>query len=223
MAPPPPPPPPATEQPRDAPGGAPTESLVRGAVPLDALTGVISVVKLLCPDTGHLGKFRDHDRVYNVAADVRAPRHCVRLRAHLDRPAASPARPAWARYSLVHGGAPDRRAPPPVERRPVAAVPVGAEAPLLLGALGCGLVHEYVRRGARFRTRAGLVVELYVVEQLATPGDPESVVPSAGRAGGGADQRLAVVEVSTSRAPAEELLAFMSYLAPSGVVMAGGP
>jgi hypothetical protein len=199
---------------------ASAETLVRGAVPLGQLPAVISTVKLLCPDSGHLGKFRDHDRVYNVGPDVRAPKAAVRLREHLENPPAEPPRPSWAPYSLMYYGLIDRRVPAPVEKRPVQTVPVGPEGPELVATLSCIPVHEYVRRGARFRTRAGLVIELYIAEKVPDARDADAQMTDAARGEDESEEKLAIVQVSSDRGAApEDLLAFINYLAPLGVVV----
>lgn len=210
-------PPPAAKPARDTSGASALESVVRGALPLARLEAAAALAARLCPDAPE--HFADHERVYNVAADARAPRHCVRLRRHLR---ARPRAPAWAAYALMHYGVPDRRAPPPVERRPVQTVFVGREAPEVVEAMGCVFVHEYVRRGRRLRSRAGFVVDLYVAESLAVPGDPESAVRVA-PGEDGAEDKFAIVEVrSDEGASPEELLTFMSHLAPAGVVTREG-
>jgi hypothetical protein len=80
------------------------------------------------------------------------------------------------------------------------------------------LVHEYVRRGWRFRTRSGLLVEVFYAEKLSCPGDPESA--SNTQENGPDDESFAVVEVSSDRGSnPNDLFTFMSYLAPSGVVL----
>lgn len=201
---------------RDTSGVATLESVVRGALPVAKLADVMSLAALLCPDASEA--FCDHERVYNVAADMRAPKHCVRLRHHLDNRGL----PAWARYSLMHYGIPDRRAPFPVERRPVQTVLASVEAPAIVDLMGCVLVHEYVRRGTRLRSRSGLVLDLYVAEKLSVPGDPESAVRVEPGAEGG-ENNFAIAEVrSDEGASAEELLLFMSHLATAGVVIREG-
>jgi hypothetical protein len=200
---------------------ATTELVLRGAVAKKSLSDVINVVGLLCPDTAHMGELVEWERVYTAAPDVRGTaRAPIRLRRSILPPGAAArglaSRP-WMQYSLLYYGLPDRRAPVPVEKRPLQVVPVGADGPAVLLSLGCALVHEYVRRGWRFRTRSGLLVEAYYVETLAIPGDPDSATNSALN---GPDDMFAVVEVSSDRASnSEDLFTFMSYLTPSGVVL----
>lgn len=68
-------------------------------------------------------------------------------------------------YRLTYVGAPDRRAPSPVERRPAVRSTAGDGTPGLLATLGVTLAYEYFRAGVRFRTRSGLTVDLYIVER----------------------------------------------------------
>lgn len=187
------------------------ESLVRGVFPSSSLADVTSLIRLLCPQTGNLGAFRVHERVYDTAPEIRGAKHCVRLRAHLTP---STSAPAWACYELVHYGTLDRRAPAPVERRAISAVDVGKGGLELLNVLGCVFVHEFVKRGERFRTRTGMGVECYVLEKVIKQGDAGEV-DSAGD--------LAVVEVRTEGGVTpEDLLSFIACLEHAGVTVREG-
>lgn len=199
-------------------GASTVEMVVRGVLPSSGLEDVLTVVRLLCPDSGDLGRFRDWDRVYNSAPEVRGPRAAVRLRKHLESPRGM-GRPDWAEYSLLYYGLLDRRVPSPVEKRPVQTVPMGADAPKVVQTLGCVLQHEYVRQGNRFRTRTGLIVDVFVARPLTTPGDPDSaeaMMTDAGDAEGG----LIVIEVSSDRGGSpEDLVGLIDHLTPLGVEM----
>lgn len=208
---------------RDA-SGATTQALIRGVIARSKLTQVIDLVKLLCPDSGHLGRFREWDRLYALPGmeTARVPRSFIRLRSCLDADAPQLHRPTWAAHDLMYYGVLDRRAAP-VEKRPLQVVPIGREGPTLLGTLGCKQLHEYVRKGARFRTRSGIIVELYLAIKLAVKGDPESArsaSAAAKAAGTEPEEDLAIVEVfSMDRSvPSEELLSFMGYLESCGVM-----
>jgi hypothetical protein len=200
---------------------ASTELVLRGAVAKPSLPHVLKVVGLLCPDTAHMGQFREWDRVYGASDTRGVPRPAIRLRRSMEsQPSAAPRgahlRP-WAHYSLLYYGLPDRRAPPPLEKRPLQIVPVGRDGPAVLQSLGCALIHEYVRRGWRFRTRSGLLVEVFYAEKLSSPGDPESASNTQAT---GTVESFAIVEVSSDRlSNADDLFTFMSYLSPSGVVL----
>lgn len=188
------------------------ESLVRGVFPSSSLADVTSLIRLLCPQTGDLGAFRVHERVYNTAPEIHGPKHCVRLRAHLTPSPSATA--AWACYELVHYGTLDRRAPAPVERRAISVVDVGKGGLDLLNVIGCVFAHEFVKRGERFRTRTGMGVECYVLEKVLKEGDAGEV-ESVGN--------LAVVEVRTEGGVApEDLLAFIACLEHAGVAVREG-
>lgn len=189
-------------------GTAVTETLIRGAIPLRDLPKLVFLVKSLCPEVGHIGEFRDYDRVYSPAKEVRLPPNSIRLRKHLvSRPV--PGRESWQTYSLMSLGLPDRRVPPPVEKRPVTTISVGSEMPDFLTAMGCVMQFEYVRRGLRSRTRKGLIVDVYVVEKPSTPGNFSNCVPIQ------TGEAHAVVDViSDTGAPPAELFAFMQHLQP---------
>lgn len=187
-----------------------TRILIRGTVPPTHLKSVVYLIKSLCPEVGYPGKFRDYDRVYNASPDVKAPKHSIRLRQHLvnpDVPQSTPKDPPM--YSLMYLGLPDRRVAAPCEKRSITTVTLGREAESLLNVLGCVFVFEYVRKGVRYRTRNGYVIEVYVIEKLREKHDLKSCDPSVD------DDRYGVVEISSeSGATPEELAAFMQHLQP---------
>lgn len=189
------------------------KTLIRGTFPLPDLQHLVYLVKSLCPEVGHLGEFRDWDRVYSAAPDVKAPKNSIRLRNHLVVPGVAQQqqqqREQSPTFSLMYLGIMDRRVPIPCEKRPITTVTLGQEAPGLLTLLGCVFVDEYVRRGVRYRTRAGYTIEVYVVERLLKPGVPKQCVPLVQ-----SDQH-AIVEISSEDgATPEELTAFMQHLQP---------
>lgn len=189
---------------------------VRGTIPRIKFVPFICLVKSLCPEVGNLADFREWDRVYTLPIELKSPRTTVRLRQHQVLHGITQTHPAakdhWPAWSLIYAGLPDRRVPPPCEKRPVATVAVGKEAEALLTLLGCKFAYEYVRKGLRHRTREGLTVDVYIVERLAKPGDPASSKPIVS-----GDDQCCVVEVSSdSTAPNthEHIMAFMQYLHP---------
>lgn len=190
-----------------------TRSLIRGTFPFSQAEPFAFLIKSLCPETGYLGEFRDWDRVYNAAPDVKAPKNSIRLRSHIVLAATNQTSQKHSQeptFSLIYLGIPDRRVMAPCEKRPVTTVAIGKEADSLLGLLGCVFMYEYVRRGVRHITRQGYVVDLYLVEKLRKPGDvSQSVALSEG------EEQYGVVEViSDNGATPEELTAFMQYFAP---------
>lgn len=107
-------------------------------------------------------------------------------------------------------GGPDRRVAPPCERRPITTVEAGVGVEGLLSVLGCTFSYEYIRKGVRYRTRSGYVIEVYIVTKLLNRHEP-----SASEAVGAGQESHGIVEVSCENgASPEELTAFMQYLQP---------
>ena len=131
-----------------------TETLVRGTIGVTDLPRVVFLIRALCPEVGHLGEFRDHDRVYSPSSEVRgSPKNSIRLRRRILK-AAGPqdSRHTNLDFLLLTCGIQNRNGiPQPVERRPLATVAMGSAAPELLKDLGCTMQFEYVRSGLRFR------------------------------------------------------------------------
>lgn len=190
--------------------GIVTRTLVRGTVPPNHLKSVVYLIKSLCPEVGHLGEFRDYDRVYNASPDVKAPKNSVRLRQHIISPGVPQSTAKeWPVYSLMYLGLPDRRVAAPCEKRSITTIALGKEAEKLLNVLGCVFAFEYVRKGVRYRTRNGFVIEVYVVEKLREKHDLQSCDSLVG------DDRHGVVEISSEDgATPEQLAAFMQHLQP---------
>ena len=195
-----------------------TRMLIRGTFSLTHFPRLVQLVKSLCPETGHLGEFRDYDQVYNPAPETKAPKNSIRLRTHLVTPYFSPhakeisssMHNASNRFSIIYLGDPERRVQAPCEKRSVTTVSVSADPTQLLSSLGCQFVYEYARKGVRYVNRAGLIVELYGVEKLRTPKDPKKTEPLTD-----AKDKHGVVEVySDQGATKDQLFAFMSYLQP---------
>lgn len=106
-------------------------------------------------------------------------------------------------------GLPDRRVAAPCEKRSITTVALGKEAENLLDVLGCVFAFEYARKGARYRTRNGYVIDVYVVEKLREKHDLQSSDHLV------VDDRHGVVEISSEEgATPEELAAFMQHLQP---------
>lgn len=187
--------------------------LIRGTFNLSQLKPFVYLIKSLCPESGHLGEFRDWDRVYNAPTDVKAPKNSIRLRTHLvvahghNQSSLNSKDPT---FSLMYLGIPDRRVSLPCEKRPVTTVAIGKDANALLNLLGCIFVYEYVRKGVRHRTRHGLTVDVYIVEKLRKPGDPTSCKNITD----GDDQHGIVEIISESATTPEQLTTFMQHLSP---------
>ncbi|OSX68468.1 hypothetical protein BU14_2743s0001, partial [Porphyra umbilicalis] len=56
------------------------EAVVRGTVRDVDFMAVLSLIQSLCPDEGHLGRFREWERVYSPPPAAKAPSLCIRLR-----------------------------------------------------------------------------------------------------------------------------------------------
>lgn len=201
---------PAAESQRHDPSAV-TKSVIRGTFREALLTPLVYLIKSLCPEIGHVGEFGDWDRVYNAGPDVKAPKNSIRLRQHLIEPGQSQHASKENRsYSLMYLGIPDRRVAAPCEKRPVTTVSMGKEADAVLTLIGCVFVYEYVRKGLRYRTRDGLVIEVYIVYKLKKPGDPSSADSLTE-----GDERYGIVEIiSEDGATPEQLTAFMQHLSP---------
>lgn len=188
-------------------------SLVRGTLSLSKLKPFVYLVKSLCPETGQILEFREYDRVYNPSAEVRAMKNSLRLRIRLQQSrTAMPAGQASmaASTTLEYAGPPDRRAPPPIERRPITTVAIGRDADALLTALGCSLAFEYLRKIVRHQTRSGLTVDVFLVEKLVQPNDPSTSVPITTQ-----DDQHCVVEIwADDLSSPDTLLTFSQYLSP---------
>lgn len=191
-----------------------TRTLIRGTFKNPQLKPLVFLVKSLCPETGHVGEFRDWDRVYNTPSEIRGPKNNIRLRHHIVTPGQSPgAKDQWPAFELRYLGLPDRRVAAPCEKRPVTAVGMGKEAEKLVEVLGCVFQYEYVRKGVRYKSRQGYTIDVYVVHKLKKKHDfsNESLVPLLEDG----QQQPGVVEiVSEEGASAEELTAFMQHLQP---------
>lgn len=196
-------------------------TLIRGTFALSQLKPFVYLIKSLCPEVGHLGEFRDWDRVYSVAPEIKVNKNWIRtvLRSHLVAPGMPPSQPgqkappgkeSFPAYSLLYMGPPDRRVAAPCEKRPVTTVGVGTGAEALLSYLGCSFAYEYVRKGVRYRTRAGYIIEVYIVEKLAHRHDPTTCEPL-----GSKEEQHGIVEIiSEDGALPEDLAAFMQHLQP---------
>lgn len=188
--------------------GVAVRSLVRGTIPFTKLKSFVFLIISLCPETGEVSDFREYDRVFNPSPEVRAMKNSLHLRTRL------PVRPSSANLggpaTLQYAGPIDRRAPAPMERRPVTTVAVGREAPSLLSILGCTLAFEYIRKGVRRRTRTGLTVDAFLLERLLKSGDPsmsEAFMPVE-------DQHCIVEVWADDLSSPEVLTAFIQHLSP---------
>lgn len=122
-------------------------------------------------------------------------------------PVSMPVGPAVLTFTNIK----DRRVAPPYERRAVTTVTASSsrEAEALLTYVGCTFEYEYVRKGMRHFTRTGLVVDVFAVEKLNKPGDPNSTSPIT------ADGHTIVFEVwSDSVSSPEPLITFLQLLSP---------
>lgn len=193
-----------------------TETLVRGTIEVSNLTRVVFLIRALCPEVGHLGEFRDHDRVYSPSPEVRGvPKNAIRLRRRILKAGPQETRHANLEFLLLTYGIPDRRVSQPVERRQLTSVAMGQGAPDLLNQLGCTMQYEYVRSGLRFRARAGFTVEVYVIKKFTQQGNADSVTNLH------KEDHAIVDVVSHDSVEPEELLAFMHCLEPIVVLRHG--
>lgn len=187
-----------------------TETLVRGTIGVTDLPRVVFLIRALCPEVGHLGEFRDHDRVFNPAPEVRGvPKNSIRLRRQILK--AGPANNAANAldFVLLCHGLLDRRMQIPVERRQLSCVGMGTAAPDMLQLLGCTMQYEYVRSGLRFHARGGFTVEVYVIKKLTQAGNAESVINLQNE-----DHAIVDVVSISSGTDHQQLLAFMHCLDP---------
>lgn len=186
-----------------------TETLVRGTIGVNDLPRVLFLIRALCPESGHMGEFRDHDRVYAPSSEIRnIPKNSIRLRKRILQAGPPDTRSLGLDHVLLTYGIVDRRVGLPVERRPLAKVKMGPGAPELLSMLGCTMQYEYVRAGLRYRSRQGFTIEVYVIKKLQQPGNPEGAV-------GLQNEDHAIVDVvSHSAINPDDLLAFMHCLEP---------
>lgn len=192
-----------------------TETLVRGTIKVQDLTRVVFLIRSLCPEVGHLGEFRDHNRVYSPAPEVRGvPKNSIKLRRIL-KSGPVETRPGNLEFLLLTHGIADRRVSQPVERRQLTSVGMGEGAMDILNELGCTMQYEYVRSGLRFRTRAGFAVEVYVIKKFTQQGNADSVIYLH------KEDHAIVDVVSHDPIEPEELLAFMNYLEPIVVLRQG--
>lgn len=181
------------------------------------LPRVVFLIRALCPEVGHLGEFRDHDRVYNPAPEVRGvPKNSIRLRRQILKAGPTSQSRADLDYLLLCHGLPDRRMQAPVERRQLSCVGMGTAAPDMLQLLGCTMQYEYVRSGLRFQARGGFTVEVYVIKKLKQAGNAESVINLQ-------NEDHAIVDVVSTSVGTDhnQLLAFMHCLDPIVVLRYG--
>lgn len=178
---------------------------LRGTIPGSLLKQAVYLLKSLCPEPSTRGDFRDYDRVYTPHPDLRSPANTIRLREHFATPGASNSSPT---YTLFHFSLPDRRTPPPLEKRTITSISVSREARELLPILGCTLSFEYVRKGVRYETNDNLVCELYVVEKVErgeTRGSKPLMAEDKDETG---EERYGVLEVSCAAGDEEKLNRF---------------
>lgn len=190
---------------------------MRGTIGVTDLPRVVFLIRALCPEVGHLGEFRDHDRVYNPAPEVRGvARNSIRLRRQILK--AGPNMSAKDTggdtnnnldFLLLCHGLPDRRMSPPVERRQLSTVGMGVNAPDMLQLLGCTMQYEYVRSGLRFQARGGFTVEVYVIKKLKQAGNAESTINLQNE-----DHAIVDIVSTNSSTDHQQLLAFMHCLDP---------
>lgn len=197
------------------------KTVIRGTFNLKDLSTVVYLIKSLCPESGHLGQFRDWDRIYsgpgNNGGENRGnQRTTIRLRTHIPLSSGKDGRKDWRCHTLMYLGAPDRRVVGPCEKRPVTTVRISQEADGLLATMGCRLGYEYVRKGVRYRTRNGVLIEVFVVERLRQAGDPSACDPIS------TDGQYVVVEMGNETGITDELHGLMGMLGPYVVVGGGG-
>lgn len=196
-----------------------SRTLIRGTFAISKLRPFVNLIGSLCPEVGHLGEFRDWNRVYTVAPEIKINKNWIRcvLRSNLLSSGATSGqkttgsgKDTFPMYNLIYMGGPDRRVAAPCEKRPVTTVGIGNGAEALLAVLGCSFNYEYVRKGVRYRTRAGYIIEVYIVEKLQKQHDPSSCKPV-----GAGEEQHGIVEISCENgASPEDLTAFMHHLQP---------
>ncbi|KAI0558439.1 hypothetical protein FGB62_211g010 [Gracilaria domingensis] len=185
-------------------------TLIRGTLPLTNAAPLIFLLKCLCPEKGQLGEFKEWDRVYNSTLNPSLPNASVRLRTHLPASPNAPRHTHAPRHTLMYFGAADARVPAPCERRAVTLVDIGPEADAILSLLGCVFAFEYMRRGLRFRTRNGIIIDMFTIDKFEKRHDIASTTPLVPP-----ENNHAVIElISEQSATPEELQAFVHHLSP---------
>lgn len=176
------------------------EVCVRGVIACEESLGrALATISSLCPAEGHLGPFASYERAYlsagaqrpagSVAASTRRALADLRLRCDILRRAdegeeAEEADEVAGGYGggghddlgkdaeLEYVSQYDRRLAPPVERRTVyrALVSESDAQRFVEHVARASFLFELVRRGWRFRNRAGELYEVFRVERLVAPG-----------------------------------------------------
>jgi len=124
--------------------------------------------RLLIPEDGHLGSFKEYDRVYKSGLDSNSKSNPIRVCFPLN---SDPNH--FPQYNLIYSGVIDRRTEAPCMKRPVIHAVCSTDPAPMLEWLGCEFRYEYVRNGYRFQTSSGYKVELYEVLKLIEHRNPK--------------------------------------------------
>jgi len=187
------------------------ELVLRGVFSDRSYDRVLSLIRVMCPQSGYLMEIREWERGFKKQDDQMS---VLRFRQNLSQRAEANIRVRTdkTKFLLRHIGRPDTRIPKPCQKLPTLEVRVASNPLPLIQALGFVQQYQYIRIGHRFVTSEGYTVEIYRIETVVN-----NDIRQTTRLPGGIVEVIA--QVSTTKQPQpEELLTFMSYLSPAVVV-----